>query len=107
MSSKTFETRARPTKDGRLKLSVDVDVADADVDVVVTVTPVPTGAVDENGWPVGFFDRVAGSMPELRRGPQVNSKRGFRSSDLPSGHQHVHFVAPSEAAASGRPLPAA
>jgi hypothetical protein len=66
----TVETRARTTKDGTLNLSVDVDVADTDVDVVVTVTPVITGAVDENGWPVGFFDRVAGSMPRLRRGSQ-------------------------------------
>ena len=70
MLSKTVETRARTTKDGRLNLSVDVDVVDADVDVVVTVTPVTTGAVDENGWPIGFFDRVAGSMPGLRRGSQ-------------------------------------
>jgi len=29
-----------------------------------------TGPVDENGWPAGFFDRVAGSMPELRRRSQ-------------------------------------
>jgi hypothetical protein len=65
------ETRAHTTKDGRLNLSVDVDVADADVAVVVTVTPVAAGSdVDENGWPEGFFDRVAGSMPELRRGSQ-------------------------------------
>ena len=71
MSSKTVETRAHTTKDGRLNLSVDVDVADADVAVVVTVTPVAAGsAVDENGWPEGFFDRVAGSMPDLRRGSQ-------------------------------------
>ena len=71
MSSKTIETRAHTTKDGRLNLSVDVDVADADVAVVVTVTPVAAGSpVDENGWPEGFFDRLAGSMPELRRGSQ-------------------------------------
>ena len=70
-SSKTIETRAHTTKDGRLNLSVDVDVADADVAVVVTVTPVPVGGhVDGNGWPEGFFDRVAGSMPGLRRGAQ-------------------------------------
>ena len=66
MSSKTIETRAHTTKDGRLNLSVDV--ADADVAVVVKVTPLTTGSpVDKNGWPAGFFDRVAGSMPELRR----------------------------------------
>ncbi|PYX83395.1 MAG: hypothetical protein DMG70_10970 [Acidobacteria bacterium] len=71
MASKTIETRARTTKDGRLNLNVDVDVPDAEVAVVVTVTPVPAGSsVDANGWPEGFFDRVAGSMPNLRRGSQ-------------------------------------
>lgn len=71
MPSKTVETRARTTKDGRLNLSVDVDVADADVAVVVTITPVSTAPdADENGWPRGFFERVAGSMPDLRRGSQ-------------------------------------
>ncbi len=71
MSSKTIETRMRTTKDGRLNLSVDVEVADVDVAVVVTVTPLAAGSqVDENGWPEGFFDCVAGSIPELRRGSQ-------------------------------------
>ena len=71
MRSKTIETLARTTKDGRLNLSIEVDVPDADVAVVVTVTPVGgTSRVDANGWPEGFLDRVAGSMPELRRGPQ-------------------------------------
>ena len=71
MASKTIETRAHTTKDGKLNLSVDVEVADADVNVVVTVTTMPVGSrIDENGWPEGFFDRVAGSMPDLRRGSQ-------------------------------------
>jgi hypothetical protein len=71
MPSKTIETRAHTTKDGRLNLSVDVEVLDADVTVVMTVTPVPAGSrVDANGWPEGFFDLVGGSMPELRRGSQ-------------------------------------
>jgi hypothetical protein len=71
MRSKTIETRLRTTKDGRLNLSVDVEVSDVDVAVVLTVTPVTAeAALDHNGWPEGFFDRVAGSMPELRRGPQ-------------------------------------
>jgi hypothetical protein len=71
MPSKTIETRAHTTKDGRLNLSLDVDVADADVTVVVTVTPISVGSpVDANEWPEGFLDRVAGSMPELCRGPQ-------------------------------------
>jgi hypothetical protein len=71
MPSKTIETLAHTTKEGRLNLSVDVDIADADVGVVVTVTPLPTGSdVDQHGWPQGFFERVAGSMPELRRRTQ-------------------------------------
>jgi hypothetical protein len=71
MPSKTIETRGHTTKDGRLNLSVDVEVPDADVTVVVTVTPVLAGSrVDANGWPEEFFDRVAGSMPGLRRGSQ-------------------------------------
>ena len=78
MSSKTVETRAHTTKDGRLNLTVDVDLADADVAVVVTVTPVATESpVDENGWPMGFFDRVAGSMPELRRGSRGEFEEGL------------------------------
>ena len=72
MRSKTIETRAHTTKDGRLNLTVDVDEPDVDVAVVVTVTPVTAGPhVDENGWPFGFFERVAGSMPALRRGVQT------------------------------------
>ena len=71
MRSKTIETRAHTTKDGRLNLTVNVDVADVDVAVVVTVTPVTAGLhLDKNGWPLGFFERVAGSMPALRRGTQ-------------------------------------
>jgi hypothetical protein len=71
MPSKTIETRGHTTKDGRLNLSLDADVADADVAVLVTVTPVLVGSpVDANEWPERFFDRVAGSMPELCRGPQ-------------------------------------
>ena len=70
MASKTIGARAHTTKDGRLDLSVDVGVPDADVDVVVTVMPVEIDVVDENGWPFGFFERVAGSIPDLRRGSQ-------------------------------------
>jgi len=86
-----LETRAHTTKDGRLKLSVDVDVADADVAVVVTVTPVAGGSgVDENGWPEGFFDRVAGSMPELRRGSQGEfEERPPCISQLRQKHPHL------------------
>jgi hypothetical protein len=70
MLSETIETRAHTTHDGILHLSVDVGVADIDVAVTVQVRPIGTEDVDANGWPKGFFGRVAGSMPELQRAPQ-------------------------------------
>jgi hypothetical protein len=66
MLSETVKTRAHTTQDGTLNLSVKVGLADVDVAVVVQVMPlVPGREVDENGWPKDFFERVAGSMPEL------------------------------------------
>ena len=71
MLTETIETRAHTTADGVLNLSVNVGTADADVAVIVQVRPLsPAGDVDVNGWPNGYFERVAGSMPELQRSPQ-------------------------------------
>ena len=28
--------------------------------------------VDANGWPIGYFEQVVGSMPEMERDPQGN-----------------------------------
>jgi hypothetical protein len=71
MSSETVETFARTTPDGFLNLSLHVGVADADVAVRVRVTPIrPSGEVDADGWPTGYFDQIAGSMPDLERAPQ-------------------------------------
>ena len=33
-------------------------------------TPEQAGKVDKNGWPVGYFERTYGSMPDLKRWPQ-------------------------------------
>jgi len=71
MLNEIIEARARTTHDGKLQLSLNVGVSDADVDVTVNVRPgTPLGEVDANGWPKGFFEQVAGSMPELERAPQ-------------------------------------
>jgi hypothetical protein len=71
MWTETIEARGHTTADGVLNLSVNVGVADADVSIVMRVRPAsPRDAVDEHGWPLGYFDRVAGSMPELHRAPQ-------------------------------------
>ncbi len=71
MLNETLETRAHTTRDGVLNLSLTVGVADADVAVTVHVRPIaPAHDADANGWPRDFFERVAGSMPELQRPPQ-------------------------------------
>lgn len=67
----TIETCGHTTREGMLNLSVKVGVPDADVAVVVHVkTALRAEELDANGWPKGFFERVAGSMPELTRAPQ-------------------------------------
>lgn len=71
MLNEAIETRGHTGRDGMLKLSVSTGLPDADVAVVVRVTPLaPVNEVDANGWPIGFFERVAGSMPDLERPPQ-------------------------------------
>ena len=71
MLNETIETRGHTTKDGILNLSVKVGAADADVAVLVQVRALtPAEGADTNGWPINFFERVAGSMPELKRAPQ-------------------------------------
>jgi hypothetical protein len=71
MLNETIETRGHTTKDGTLNLSIKVGAPDTDVEVTVQVRATnPHDGVDTNGWPIDFFDRVAGSMPDLQRPPQ-------------------------------------
>ena len=80
MLNETIATRGHTTKDGTLRLTVNVGVPDADVAVVVHVKALnSSGEIDANGWPVGFFERVAGSMPELQRFSQgdFENRPGF------------------------------
>ena len=66
MSNETIATRGHTDKDGNLNLTVKVGAVDTDVEVIVQVRPVtPAKRVDDNGWPMDFFERVAGSMPDL------------------------------------------
>jgi len=71
MATETRETRGHTTREGTLNLSVNVGIPDADVAVVVHVQSLPAPReLDKNGWPVGYFEKVVGSMPDLERGPQ-------------------------------------
>lgn len=71
MLNEAIETRGHTGNDGVLKLTVPTGLPDADVEVLVRVRPLsPPAGTDANGWPLGFFDRVVGSMPDLERPPQ-------------------------------------
>jgi len=70
MWNETIEKRGHTDKDGILNLTLNVGTADIDVEVTIQVRTVnPSDRVDTNGWPIDFFERVAGSMPDLQRGP--------------------------------------
>jgi len=64
-----IKLRSHVGPDGILKLEVPVGVKDTDLDVIVNVEPVGNGAPaktpEELGWPKGFFEEVAGSMPDF------------------------------------------
>lgn len=73
MQSLTLHTRVG--KDGILKLKTPIDIRNAEVDVVLVVnaSDVDNKAKTKQakGWPPGFLDRFAGSMPDLPpRAPQ-------------------------------------
>jgi hypothetical protein len=76
MLTETIEARAHTTREGVLNLSLQVGIQDSDVTVTVQVKPLAqVGELDANGWPKGFFERVAGSMPELSRASQGDFER--------------------------------
>ena len=64
-----IETRGRTTEDGKLDLRLDLGVPNAEVEVSVHIRVSDTEPLS-NGWPNGFFEKLAGSMPELKRAPQ-------------------------------------
>ncbi|HEX2623336.1 MAG TPA: hypothetical protein VHL11_24415 [Phototrophicaceae bacterium] len=74
----TLKVKAHIGADGVLKLEIPTGLADREVDVVVVMqtTDAPamdTSAMDENGWPIGFFDRTYGALADdpIERPPQL------------------------------------
>jgi hypothetical protein len=68
MQSLTLHSRIG--KDGILKLEAPIGLPDTDVEVILVVNPLKKGRKakaipQKGGWPEGFFERFAGSMPDL------------------------------------------
>jgi len=71
MATETIETKGRTTQEGRLELNVLIGIPNAEVKVRVEVQrPLAAGELDAKGWPKGYFEEVAGSMPWLERPAQ-------------------------------------
>jgi hypothetical protein len=65
----SVKLRSRVGADGVLNLKVPVGVTNAEVDVVVVFQLVECAQTpktpEERGWPAGFFEQTAGSIPDL------------------------------------------
>jgi hypothetical protein len=68
-----IKVKAVTDRDGILKLEVPTGLLEHEVEVVLVVQPTDAGAVDDNGWPIGFFDRTYGVLADdpIERPPQL------------------------------------
>ena len=57
--------RAHTTPQGRLLLDLPTSLEDSDVDVTVTFQTPNEVPRDSLGWPIGFWQRFAGSIPDF------------------------------------------
>ena len=72
MQSLTLHTRVG--KDGILKLETPIKFKDIEVDVVLVVntSTVKSKTKKEKDWPLGFFEKTFGSIPDFPdRAPQA------------------------------------
>lgn len=69
----TIRFKAFVGSDGILKLDVPTDVRESELDVLVVMQPLETEAVDKNGWPIGFFERLDSIEADdmIERGEQL------------------------------------
>jgi hypothetical protein len=66
----TVQLKARTNKDGTLALRVPTQLGEVEMDVTVSFRPLADEPLDDQGWPVGWIERTAGSIPDLERLPQ-------------------------------------
>ncbi|MBI5666427.1 MAG: hypothetical protein HZC41_00345 [Chloroflexi bacterium] len=49
-------------EDSILRLELPTGMSNRELEVLVVLQPLKTEAVDELGWPIGFFDRTYGAL---------------------------------------------
>lgn len=56
-------------KNGDLTIKVPPELRDKEVEITITLSP------EDLGWPPGFFEATAGSIPDLERMPQGSPEK--------------------------------
>jgi len=82
----TFTLKARPDDDGIIRLEIPTTITDKDVEIVLVMQAVDNKAVDEMGYPIGYFDRTYGSFaddPIERNQPPVPDVREVHDTPTP------------------------
>lgn len=78
--------KAHVDKDGILKLRTLVQgILDQDVEVTLVIQPQPSdrrvqGIPEARGWPLGFFEETAGSIPDF---PEIDYEGDFEEREPP------------------------
>jgi hypothetical protein len=62
MQTITLKTRA--DKDGILRLEIPTQLTNQEVEIVLVMQPIKTEALDEMGYPIGYFEETYGSFAD-------------------------------------------
>ncbi len=73
---RSLHVRVQVDKDSQVTFRMPREFADQDVDLVVVFEPVKSA--EGLGWPVGFFEEVAGSIPDF---PEIEPEGDFEERD--------------------------
>jgi len=78
---RSLHVRAHVDKQGQVTFAMPSELADQDVDLVVVfegLKPAEAAVPTSQGWPAGFFEEVAGSIPDF---PEIDSEGEFEVRD--------------------------
>ena len=78
---RTLHVRVHVDKDSQVMFRMPREFADQDVDLVVVFEPlksVEAAVPTSQGWPAGFFEEVAGSIPDF---PEIEPEGDFEVRD--------------------------
>jgi hypothetical protein len=73
---RTLQVRVHVDKEGQATFRMPRECADQDVELVVVFEPVKSA--EGLGWPPGFFEETAGSLPDF---PEIEPEGDFEVRD--------------------------